>query len=303
MQPLSGELVGFSVERVPIQGYIWLETTLGDTPLSRAIDIQYLIVECPSPYNIILGRPALNMFRAVVSTLYLCVKFQAQDGKIATLHSDCQQARQCYNASLKRSDTRQKYQQEVKAIHNMNEVLSLAELDPREDTQERPQPADELQKVLLTSKPGQFTYIGRALQGQEQLELIKVLQDNTDLFSWTSADMSGIDPNVICHKLAIDRMIRPIAQKKRNLGAEKAKAALEEAKKLCRLHQRDPLHHVALKRGNGFKSLSFMDAYSGYNQILMHPEDQSKTAFITEHGNFCYRVMPFGLKNARATYQ
>nr|XP_025625780.1 uncharacterized protein LOC112718093 [Arachis hypogaea] len=46
-----------------------------------------------------------------------------------------------------------------------------------------------------------------------------------------------------------------------------------------------------------------MDAYSGYNQILMHPEDQSKTAFITEHGNFCYRVMPFGLKNAGATYQ
>ncbi|XP_016205400.1 uncharacterized protein LOC107645794 [Arachis ipaensis] len=54
---------------------------------------------------------------------------------------------------------------------------------------------------------------------------------------------------------------------------------------------------------SGFKSLSFMDAYSGYNQILMHPEDQSKTAFITEHGNFCYRVMSFGLKNAGATYQ
>nr|XP_025685323.1 uncharacterized protein LOC112786123 [Arachis hypogaea] len=54
---------------------------------------------------------------------------------------------------------------------------------------------------------------------------------------------------------------------------------------------------------SGFKALSFMDAYSGYNQILMHPEDQSKTAFITEHGNFCYKVMPFGLKNAGATYQ
>ncbi|XP_072066863.1 uncharacterized protein [Arachis hypogaea] len=53
---------------------------------------------------------------------------------------------------------------------------------------------------------------------------------------------------------------------------------------------------------SGFQSLSFMDAYSGYNQILMHPEDQNKTAFITEHGNFCYRVMPFGLKNAGETY-
>ena len=48
---------------------------------------------------------------------------------------------------------------------------------------------------------------------------------------------------------------------------------------------------------------SFMDAFSGYNQILMHPEDQEKTAFITKRGIFCYKVMPFSLKNAGATYQ
>ena len=49
--------------------------------------------------------------------------------------------------------------------------------------------------------------------------------------------------------------------------------------------------------------LSFMDAFSGYNQIFMHPDDQEKTAFITERGIFCNKVMPFGLKNAGATYQ
>ncbi|KAK0598996.1 hypothetical protein LWI29_001360 [Acer saccharum] len=53
----------------------------------------------------------------------------------------------------------------------------------------------------------------------------------------------------------------------------------------------------------GHDLLSFMDAYSGYNQILMHPDDQEKTAFVTERGTFCYKVMPFGLKNAGATYQ
>ncbi|RVW67594.1 Retrovirus-related Pol polyprotein from transposon 17.6 [Vitis vinifera] len=47
----------------------------------------------------------------------------------------------------------------------------------------------------------------------------------------------------------------------------------------------------------------FMDGFSGYNQILMAPEDMEKTAFITEWGTYCYRVMPFGLKNAGATYQ
>ena len=53
----------------------------------------------------------------------------------------------------------------------------------------------------------------------------------------------------------------------------------------------------------GHELLSFMDAFSGYNQILIHPDDQEKTAFITERGIFCYKVMPFGLKNADATYQ
>ncbi|KAM1720355.1 hypothetical protein ACFX12_022039 [Malus domestica] len=49
--------------------------------------------------------------------------------------------------------------------------------------------------------------------------------------------------------------------------------------------------------------LSFMDAYSGYNQILMNPPDQEHTAFTTNRGLYCYKVMPFGLKNAGATYQ
>ncbi|KAK0594133.1 hypothetical protein LWI29_002243 [Acer saccharum] len=52
----------------------------------------------------------------------------------------------------------------------------------------------------------------------------------------------------------------------------------------------------------GHETLSFMDAYSGYNQIKMHRPDEEKTAFTTDQG-YCYRVMPFGLKNAGATYQ
>jgi hypothetical protein len=49
--------------------------------------------------------------------------------------------------------------------------------------------------------------------------------------------------------------------------------------------------------------LSFMDAFSGYNQIQMAEEDHGKTSFITDRGLYCYKVMPFGLKNAGATYQ
>ena len=49
--------------------------------------------------------------------------------------------------------------------------------------------------------------------------------------------------------------------------------------------------------------LSFTDAFSGYNQIKMNEEDQDKTSFITSQGLFFYKVMPFELKNAWATYQ
>jgi hypothetical protein len=53
----------------------------------------------------------------------------------------------------------------------------------------------------------------------------------------------------------------------------------------------------------GCARLSFLDAYFGYNQIKLKKEDEEKTAFITPYGVFCCQVMPFGLKNAGATYQ
>ena len=53
----------------------------------------------------------------------------------------------------------------------------------------------------------------------------------------------------------------------------------------------------------GHELLSFMDAFSSYNQINMDPGDQEKTSFVTTQGTYCYRVMPFGLRNAGATYQ
>ena len=54
---------------------------------------------------------------------------------------------------------------------------------------------------------------------------------------------------------------------------------------------------------SSFQLLIFLDAYSRYNQIKMQPSDEEKTTFIIEDANFCYRIMPFGLKNAGATYQ
>ena len=52
-----------------------------------------------------------------------------------------------------------------------------------------------------------------------------------------------------------------------------------------------------------YKLLSFMDTYFGYNQIKMHPPDEDKTTFAIGQRIYCYKVMPFGLKNVRATFQ
>jgi len=53
----------------------------------------------------------------------------------------------------------------------------------------------------------------------------------------------------------------------------------------------------------GCETLSFLDAYSGYHQIKMKESGQLATSFITPFGMYCYVTMPFGLRNAGATYQ
>ena len=66
-----------------------------------------------------------------------------------------------------------------------------------------------------------------------------------------------------------------------------------------------PLPHIdrIVDATAGHGIMSFLDALSKYHQIPMHAPDVEKTTFITPHGLYCYNVMPFGLKNAGATYQ
>ena len=66
-----------------------------------------------------------------------------------------------------------------------------------------------------------------------------------------------------------------------------------------------PLPHIDVLVDNTARNhlFSFMDGFSGYNQIKMAEEDKTKTTFITTWGTFCYKVMPFGLKNVEATYK
>ena len=66
-----------------------------------------------------------------------------------------------------------------------------------------------------------------------------------------------------------------------------------------------PLPHIDTLIDNTASNMffSFMDGFSGYNQIKMAKKDKAKIAFTTHWGTYAYDVMPFGLKNAGATYQ
>ncbi|XP_072076765.1 uncharacterized protein [Arachis hypogaea] len=266
LQPYHGDLVRFSGERVPVLGSVWLQTTL--------------------------GRPFLIRFAAIVSTVHLCVKFPVQDNLVTTIHDDLHEARQCYNTSLK--PIKKSNMTQVNSIQS--DQPRLVELDPRADFEDQPIPNEELTKVPLTEDPMKFTFVGTSITTDERDSLVRFLRENADLFAWTPADMPGIDPSVIMHKLAINSEARPISQKRRNLGAEKRLASLAEVKKLITANFIREIRFttwlanvVMVKKSNvdnscGYGSLSFMDAYSGYNQILMHPPDQEKIAFITEYG-------------------
>ena len=64
-----------------------------------------------------------------------------------------------------------------------------------------------------------------------------------------------------------------------------------------------PITDHVLERVAGKQAYSFLDGFSGYNQVSIAPQDQHKIAFATKWGIFAYRVMPFGLTNASATFQ
>jgi len=78
----------------------------------------------------------------------------------------------------------------------------------------------------------QVTKIGGALKPEEEELLGALILENKDMFAWSTADMPGVHPDVMSHKLSIFKEARPIAQKKRKMGEERRRAVEEEVKKL-----------------------------------------------------------------------
>jgi len=78
-----------------------LWTTFTDGSASRTANIRYLVVNAPSTYNILLGRPTLNRIRAVASSRHMKMKLPSLEGIVITMKSDQKEAKRCYENSLK----------------------------------------------------------------------------------------------------------------------------------------------------------------------------------------------------------
>ena len=148
LEPVNTHLRGFLGEKVLPLGSIQLVLTLGEPPCQATTTARFLIVDAPSAYNMLLGRPSLNVVKAIPSAYHMIIKFPTVHG-VGMVRGDQRVARECYTASMKQ-----------KTVDN----VSVDELDMRDEVLIRPKPSEELEPVSLDDDPEHLAYIGSKLE-------------------------------------------------------------------------------------------------------------------------------------------
>ena len=325
------------------RGYIDLYTKFGDTRTqTKTIKVLYLLVEANTSYNVLLGRPSLNTLSVIVSTPHLAMKFPSPTGDIITVHVDQKTTRECYAASLRvecmRPPSARVRSKEVRRDH----IVAVTDLDPRVEEM-RVEPQEEMRVVSLvgehkTTRIG--TSLGNK-DTDCIVEMLRNNVDTFawTAADMPGLDQNVIMHRLSVFKDAkpIAQKKRKLGEEKRMAAKEEA-GKLLQAGFIKEAQYTTWLANVVLvKKANGkwrmctdyidlnkacpkdayplpsidrlvdeasdHQFMSFLDAFSRYNQISMHPHDKSKTAFMTDDANYAYEVMPFGLKNAGAAYQ
>ena len=216
LEPVSTHLRRLSGEKVLPLGSIQLVLTLGDPPCQATTTARFLVVDSPSAYNMLLGRPSLNAIKAIPSAYNMMIKFPTVSG-VGMVRGDQRVVRECYSASMKKN-----------AVDN----IYLDELDMRDEVLTRLEPSEELEPVSLDDDPEHLAYIGFKLVEDLKSPLTHFLRENKDVFAWKQAYMGGIDPTVITHRLNVSPSFKPVKQKKRSFALERQKAINEEVGKL-----------------------------------------------------------------------
>ena len=138
----------------------------------------------------------------------MMIKFPTVSG-VGMVRGDQRVARECYSASMKQ-----------KTVDN----ISLDELNMSDKVFTRPEPSEELEPVPLDDYPEHLTYIGSQLAEDLKSLLTHFLRQNKDVFAWKQADMGGIYPTAITHRLNASPSFKPVKQKRRSFAPNKQKA-------------------------------------------------------------------------------
>ncbi|XP_075665703.1 uncharacterized protein LOC142635434 [Castanea sativa] len=190
LQPVNSPLVGFRGMKVQRVGTITLPVVVGAYPQQITKEVNFLVVDCSSSYNAIIGKPTLNCWKAVTSTYYLSVKFPTEH-RVGQVQGDQLAAIECYLAMLA-----------------MDEHVQTMSIDKRRITAE---PTEALEDVPLDeSNLEKSTRIGASMEKETKYTLVQLLKKSLDVFTWSHEDMPDNAIKEEVQKLITGEFIREV---------------------------------------------------------------------------------------------
>uniref|UniRef100_A0A2N9J9P3 RNA-directed DNA polymerase n=1 Tax=Fagus sylvatica TaxID=28930 RepID=A0A2N9J9P3_FAGSY len=271
---------------------------------------RFHVVDSVVPYHILLGRPWLHKHQLIPSTYHQCVKgrLNGKPIRIATNSAPFDQSESHFvEAALYDEITPAGEASLAKPIgiplpkwEEIRDALGADLRDLLEQKKKRKAEAStsksQPQCVRVRLPDGRTVYRLPVVQPMRTFHQKVEAQITQEVKKLLSAGF--IKP--IQHPRWLSNIV-PI--KKKN-GQIRCCVDFRNLNKACPKDEFPlPNMDLLIDSAAGHAMFSFMDGFSGYNQIFMSPKDAEKTAFRTPIGNFYYTVMPFGLKNAGATYQ
>ncbi|KAJ8435892.1 hypothetical protein Cgig2_010925 [Carnegiea gigantea] len=227
-------------------GIIRLPLLFRDKWKSKNLEVDFLVVDVPTAYNIILERPTLLTVKAVIAPYLLQLQFEVDDGSMGTMHGDQHTARECYLVrkcplmewtSERGSDgslmTGKKPQTEPLPPSPVVEALVIHTTPSVGPNRPHPEAVESTEQVPLEEDyPDRTAQIGREIKADTCDSLISLLREYQDAFVFGLEETPSIDSTVMEHWLNVDPLYKPVIQKKRHMGLERAAVATAEVQKL-----------------------------------------------------------------------